>query len=861
MKCKLAKMFLLCGLGIVLACPAQAFSFYGVISADTTWSDTVNVTGDVFVDSGAILNMLPGTTVLFADTTVWDTSYGIGKECDLIVRGEVNIIGDELNKVYLTSSGRWGTLKMMNGSVEDSIIYAQIEKNTVGLWMDSTNVFIKHTIFNNIFNSDYQDTLPEYFGSGIYAHNCNIIIDSCFISNCGKSYTGQATGIYLENTNAYVVNNSIINIWGSGYKYEFPSAYGIYMIGGDSLFCLNNFIANIKGGGMGVADLVRGGDGIGIYRKSGFYTQIEKTHIQTCIGGNGVWADSYLEDNGGDGGVGIGIFIDSSCADIHNSFIDTCIGGDGGIVSKKGKTTYGGDGGDGICIKYRYSFGVLNSDTILYSHGGLGGWGFVSAVNGVSGMGNGLMLENNSNVTIGGSSDKRCIIYGSTGYYLYNNTGNNINATYNFWGTNDTTLIRAKIYDHFVNGTKGYVFITPNIKGPELISPANRTFSNDSTFAFIWCPADSGAFDIGGYLFQVSTDSGFKAYTLDTTLSDTALTLILSATDTIYYWRVLILDIYGNPGAFSATWKLEIDVNDPAVPGLVSPPNCQWVPDTSVVISWTTVVKKDKASDVLYVIQVDQDTSFSSPVVIETTATNTDTLYLSEGPYCWRVMAYDLAGNYGTYSFCRLLGVDTTDPNVHYVLALPDDASAPYGPYEVSSKADDLSGIALGVMFIQVNGGNWNSTPMSIAYDSLQGGIPDLNPAVNETITVCYYVKASDMAGNEGASATYSFKAIGPLGVEGNPGSSVPSVFALNGAYPNPSKGQTTFKYQLPKISNVSLTVYNIAGQAVKRFDLGTKPAGYHSVNWNGNQAAAGVYFYRLQAGDFSSTKKLMIVR
>ncbi|MDO9391820.1 MAG: T9SS type A sorting domain-containing protein, partial [bacterium] len=77
----------------------------------------------------------------------------------------------------------------------------------------------------------------------------------------------------------------------------------------------------------------------------------------------------------------------------------------------------------------------------------------------------------------------------------------------------------------------------------------------------------------------------------------------------------------------------------------------------------------------------------------------------------------------------------------------------------------------------------------------------------------------------------------------------------------NPSKGQTTFKYQLPKATNVCLTVYNVAGQTVKRFDMGTKPAGYHTINWNANQMAAGVYLYRLQAGDFSSTKKLMIVR
>jgi hypothetical protein len=60
-------------------------------------------------------------------------------------------------------------------------------------------------------------------------------------------------------------------------------------------------------------------------------------------------------------------------------------------------------------------------------------------------------------------------------------------------------------------------------------------------------------------------------------------------------------------------------------------------------------------------------------------------------------------------------------------------------------------------------------------------------------------------------------------------------------------------------------------GQAIKRFDQGTKPAGYHQISWNDNTLPNGIYFYRLQArlcqgsggqaGEFSSTKKLLIVR
>jgi flagellar hook assembly protein FlgD len=65
----------------------------------------------------------------------------------------------------------------------------------------------------------------------------------------------------------------------------------------------------------------------------------------------------------------------------------------------------------------------------------------------------------------------------------------------------------------------------------------------------------------------------------------------------------------------------------------------------------------------------------------------------------------------------------------------------------------------------------------------------------------------------------------------------------------------------LPKESKVSLSIYNVVGQQIKRFDIGTKPAGYHQISWNDNALPNGVYIYQLKAGTFASTKKLMVVR
>jgi YVTN family beta-propeller protein len=98
-------------------------------------------------------------------------------------------------------------------------------------------------------------------------------------------------------------------------------------------------------------------------------------------------------------------------------------------------------------------------------------------------------------------------------------------------------------------------------------------------------------------------------------------------------------------------------------------------------------------------------------------------------------------------------------------------------------------------------------------------------------------------------------------GVEGAPVEVSQTGCKLLPCYPNPSSGKVKFKYQLPKASKVTLSVYNIAGQVVKRMEFGTQPAGSHQAVWNADKMSAGVYFYQLQAGEFSATRKLVVLK
>jgi hypothetical protein len=100
-----------------------------------------------------------------------------------------------------------------------------------------------------------------------------------------------------------------------------------------------------------------------------------------------------------------------------------------------------------------------------------------------------------------------------------------------------------------------------------------------------------------------------------------------------------------------------------------------------------------------------------------------------------------------------------------------------------------------------------------------------------------------------------------PTAVRGRAGESIPEAFSLSYNYPNPFNPSTTIRYGLPHKSQVSLMVYNTLGQLVSQPVSGEQEAGYHEVRFDASGLSSGVYFYRLQAGSFVQTRKLLLLR
>ncbi len=99
-------------------------------------------------------------------------------------------------------------------------------------------------------------------------------------------------------------------------------------------------------------------------------------------------------------------------------------------------------------------------------------------------------------------------------------------------------------------------------------------------------------------------------------------------------------------------------------------------------------------------------------------------------------------------------------------------------------------------------------------------------------------------------------------GLENSPENKiVPASFALEQNYPNPFNPSTFISYQLPTGSRVTLKVYNILGKEVATLVNESKEAGVYKVLFDASQLSSGVYFYKLDAGTFSQTRKLLLVK
>ena len=98
------------------------------------------------------------------------------------------------------------------------------------------------------------------------------------------------------------------------------------------------------------------------------------------------------------------------------------------------------------------------------------------------------------------------------------------------------------------------------------------------------------------------------------------------------------------------------------------------------------------------------------------------------------------------------------------------------------------------------------------------------------------------------------------LDIPGN-ATQLPLSYKLNQNYPNPFNPVTAIGYQLSAISDVELSIYNVLGQKIVTLVSERQSAGPHQVEWDASMMASGIYYYKIEAGEFLQVRKMILIR
>jgi plastocyanin len=385
--------------------------------------------------------------------------------------------------------------------------------------------------------------------------------------------------------------------------------------------------------------------------------------------------------------------------------------------------------------------------------------------------------------------------------------------------------------NHAPMGMKGTItVIVPAPPAPALILPANHSSIASTSVTLVWGSVSVATF----YRLQVAADSLFSSLVLDdSTLTDTSKQLVSLAKGTTYYWHVNAGNDLGS-GSFSDAWSFAI--TDTALPG--SP---------HVSAGWNMVSVPVMVSD------------FLSGAVFPTAASK----------------AFAYRNGY--------ILKDTLVNGTGYWLKFPLDSGLTISGTVITADtvAVEKGWNMVGSITQPVAAATLTSIPGGIVTTGFYGYAGAYQPSDTIRPGYGYWVKANKpgsiiMSSSPALSKTNAIKIIPdgelppppPTEMSRNSAADLPGGYALDQAFPNPFNPTTRINYQLPFKSRVTLKVYDMLGQTLTTLTDEVQNSGFKSVEWNANNAASGIYFYRLQAVNvddpaqtYSQVRKMVLIK
>lgn len=397
-----------------------------------------------------------------------------------------------------------------------------------------------------------------------------------------------------------------------------------------------------------------------------------------------------------------------------------------------------------------------------------------------------------------------------------------------------------KIYDWTVSWIASTVTLAPT-----LLLPANNS-TNVSLTPLLDC---SDVANATNYRFQIALNPSFGTTLFDSSVTSSQINIpdgILSSNVT-YYWRACGFNNTGL-GPWSATFNFATLSQLPSAPVLLLPANGAINVVLTPALDWSDVSTATK-----YLLQVALDSLFTNLVINDSSMTVSQYtippgLLQNNTKYYWRVRAKNNFGwgNFSViFSFRTLLPLPTAP-----VLIQPANNSNTIRTITFKWTVQNAE-----TRKIQISNDSACSNiikdtivvPDSVRFSFIPGG------------THYWRVAGINASGQGPWSAVWKFT-VYPLSVNLY-SSEIPKTFELHGNFPNPYNSMTKIRFDIPYRIYVRLAVFDLLGKAVNNIVNDNMDAGKYEFVFNANDLPSGIYFYRIEAGDFIISKKMVLIK
>ncbi|MEX0722099.1 MAG: T9SS type A sorting domain-containing protein [Balneolaceae bacterium] len=389
--------------------------------------------------------------------------------------------------------------------------------------------------------------------------------------------------------------------------------------------------------------------------------------------------------------------------------------------------------------------------------------------------------------------------------------------------------------------------ISPPPSKVSLESPENGAENINLNMDFVWF-ADKWA---NNYTVNISATNDFSTLDIDSLLSDTVFTLQEELDyDSTYFWRVKATNESGE-SEWSDTLSFTTVIEKPVTVNLSEPGKNAENISTTPTLKWDPSERAES-----YHLELAEDSTFTEKFLETTIPDPTfaiENVLENNSRFYWRVKAQNEGGESDWSEVWNFTTQIEKPAPVQPLIPQKEEwypIDNPYFEWTSSERADEY-------VFHLSKEEDFESFVLDTTFAA-----PDTSFTMDEYLEAdeFYYwrVKAANESGESEWSEVFDFSGNGGLSTEAE---TLPTEYSLQQNYPNPFNPTTQIRYGIPNAAEVRLEVFNMLGQKVTTLVNERKSAGWHNATFDASELSSGFYIYHIQAGEFASTKKLMLIK